>query len=206
MGCTIFALFYKRLAFTKKNVSTFAPNMGILNFFRTLFKKKQRSDWWKLEEVREGWYKYKNELEMPSERLQALQIAELGLDWNVGKEQLTEIITKVIDLIIANKMQDAILKLSALKEKVNLILSREMIVEICSIFFVYKDEPINKYSKEWTLKKSKMLNEDRDLANFFLRYYLQSCKNLEVSLVTDSLNYLFAISTENLRINKVLNR
>jgi len=150
-------------------------------------RKKLISDKFALAHTYKGksFYRYKNILEMPYQRHEALSNAQRFASMGVNKEILEQRLDVIIEAFNQNKMADAIVMISDLRARTQMPVERLTLRECCAIYFIHQDEPIgfddekHIYSQEWTNKKIKMLEQDQHLEGFFFHLYLKSLSNLD---------------------------
>jgi hypothetical protein len=150
-------------------------------------KKKLISDKFELVHTYHGvkYYKYKNILQMPYQRHEALANAQRFASMGVTREILETRLDIILAAFNENKMADAIMLIGDLKARVQMPVERLTLRECCAIYFIHQDEPIgfdddkHIYSEEWKNKKVKLMQDDQRLESFFFQKYLMSLTELD---------------------------
>lgn len=175
----------------------------ILSFFRKKIAKKEIAQY-DLIETLPGWYRFDNPLQMPSERQRAIQLAEIGLGWNMSKETL---LTCIDSFIESNNKKDASelgYKLYAFKEKVNLIINSEVLLNLVCLLYLLPDEPIDKVQTFWIEKKKEMIKKDDSLRQYFFLELMQTYKKMENDVAEDLIKYLTEADKITSQLNRIL--
>ena len=122
----------------------------------------------------------------------------------MSKETLLSCIDSFIE---SNNKKDASelgYKLYAFKEKVNLIINSEVLLNLVCLLYLLPDEPIDKVQTFWIEKKKEMIKKDDSLRQYFFLELMQTYKKMENDVAEDLIKYLTEADKITSQLNRIL--
>lgn len=142
-----------------------------------------------------NWFGFKTFEYLPNDRREQFIIATTALELNLTKQDLN----KYIDTI--NALADDIVKTpenkfkifslnERLRERANLAAYYKVIADLVNVFFLLEGEDPNTLSQEFTIKKTKLLEQDNEAKKFFFVLLTQHIYNSRDISETEIWEYL----------------
>lgn len=115
------------------------------------------------------WYAYKEITNITMDRFLEIQKAERYYKLRVSEENANKLLDAAIEDHKNGEYDKVLTRLLEFKSRLSFKAERGVYLDYCSVVYLINDEPIEYYSREHTLQKKKLLEENLDIQNFFLR-------------------------------------
>lgn len=115
------------------------------------------------------WYAFKEITNITMDRFLEIQKAERYYKLRVTEENANKLLDAAIGDLKNNEYDKVLTRLLEFKSRLTFKAERGVYIDYCTVVYLINDEPIQYYSREHTLQKKKLLEENADIQNFFLR-------------------------------------
>lgn len=115
------------------------------------------------------WYTFKDIAMITMDRFLELQKAERYFKLKIDEHNAKRLIDVCLKYAKESEFQKVIAYLSEMRARLDFKAERKVYLDYCSIVYLINDEPLDHYEHDYFQTKTKLLEENSDIQNFFLR-------------------------------------